>query len=53
MKPKKFIQESDTRHLSSSLNKFRAPKNDNQKLIGVLELGEHHPGNFKAVKKIN
>jgi hypothetical protein len=24
-----------------------------KKLIGVLELGEHRPGHFKAVKKIN
>ena len=30
MKPKKFVQESDSRHLSSSLIEFSAPKDDNR-----------------------
>ena len=30
MKPKKFVKESDSRHLSSSLIEFSAPKNDNR-----------------------
>ena len=30
MKPKKFIQEADDRHLISSFNEFGAPKNDNR-----------------------